>query len=587
LHAGQAQRVLEEQLVRRIRQWQPDVVIAPGGSGREGRAEDELLRRATLAAIEAAASTSAYPEQIAAAKLQAWQVKKVFTMAAEGEADDVTVTGARLALRSGRSLGDVAARWQGLLSTEFAMRPATIGFRLATHDVAAEVARRDFFSGLLLNPGGEARRRLSDPPAASADFVRDQAQRQRHAERLLAATSAGIGSDAAWLAQIEQLTGSLERGGAARAVYQLAERYQQSGRVALAEETLEMLSERYHDTPESEAALRQLFFNYTSAEQAWRQKSHEASAVQPATAIGAIDDDQEVDTIATKQRDATGDVVVAGGVSSAEKLAIERCGRAMAMYKVVERQRPSLAMEPSWQLALAAAQRTAGETRGAEAIYRRLAAGDQQYAWVGCARAELWLAQQRGTCPKPLVRLRRDAERPFLDGRLDDAVWQTAQPLTLTSRYGDDRAWPAVAMLACDGEYFYFAATCRNAPAGDSLPIAGENLMARDRVQICIDVNRDWHSHFRFVVDPQGATAESCVGDASWNPKWHAAQNADQQTWTVEAAVPLAMLGVEIAKHDAWAVGVQRIAPGAGVQSWAQPGGVQAQPGGMGLVLFE
>lgn len=569
---GDAPRRLHERLTRRIRQWQPEVIITPStGSG--ARAEDVILQRATLAAVEAAATTSAFAEQISAAKLSPWKTKKVFALAAESEADDITLSSARLALHSGRSLGDAAARWQGLLATDFEPRPIATGYRLTTHDVAADVARRDFFAGLSVNPGGEARRRFSDSPATGADFVRDQAQRQRHVERLLAASDAGAISDAAWLAQIEALTANLPPDGAARAIYQLALRYEQSGRVALADDALAMLGERFRDAAEGEAALRQLFFGCISAEQAWRLKQHTAGEVQPATAIGSVEG---------------GEVVGTSGVSSVEKLVVQRCQRAVMLHKAMEKSRPALATDPSLQLALAAALRTTGENRGADAIYRRLAAGDERGAWVGCARTELWLEKMRGTCPRPRVRCKLDAQRPFLDGRLDDTVWQNAAPLTLESRYADDRAWPAVAMIACDGEFLYVAATCRR--AGVTVASAEsheEELAQHDRVELYLDVNRDWQSTFKLVVDCDGETGDSCAGDASWDPQWFVAAQGDETSWSVEVAIPLEALGHEAKKNDAWAIGLQRVAPGAGVQSWSQPAGAKFLPQGMGVMLFE
>jgi hypothetical protein len=189
-----------------------------------------------------------------------------------------------------------------------------------------------------------------------------------------------------------------------------------------------------------------------------------------------------------------------------------------------------------------------------------------------------------------MVRLKCNAPRPFLDGRLDDEVWQTAQPLTLASRYGEDRAWPAIAMLACDGEFVYFAATCRRAapPVVADQPAAEEpELERQDRVEVALDVNRDWHSQFTLVVDCRGKTSNTCVGDRSWDPQWFVAPSSDETSWTIEAAIGLAALGVDAQAPGAWGVSVKRVAPGHGVQSWAQPASVGQQPATLGLVVFE
>jgi photosystem II stability/assembly factor-like uncharacterized protein len=590
LHESAGMNVLREQLVRRIRQWQPDVVVMPSGAKDTARAEDVLLAQTTLQAVAAAADPSVYPDQISVVKLPPWQVKKVFEIAAPGEADDVTLSSARLAMRSGQSLADLAARAQSFLAAAPTVRPANSNFRLATHHVEADAARRDIVSGLTLNPGGEARRRLSDPTGASADFVREQAQRQRHLEGLLAAGENNMVNDATWLGEIEQVTSHLQQDGASRAIFRLAQRYSEAGRLALSADALQMLVERYGETPEAEAAQRKLFLDFVSREQAWRQASQAAQEVRPATAIGPVDRENVISPVDDAAVRAS--PVATVGVSIVEKSVLQRCRRAMAIFQAIERTRPRFAAEPSMQLALAAAQRVTGETKAAEATYRRLVTGDDRHAWVGCARAELWLLEKRGACPRPLVRCKMESERPFLDGRLDDVMWQTAQPLALTSRYGDDRAWPAVAMVSCDGEFLYFAATCRRSLHSDlhvdkSDGSVEESVLTNDRVELLLDIDRDWNSHFKFVADAQGATAEFCVGEVVWNPKWYISHRADDATWTVEAAIPLASLGADAIRHHAWAMGVQRVAPGCGVQSWSQPAAASGLPFGMGLITFE
>jgi hypothetical protein len=112
-----------------------------------------------------------------------------------------------------------------------------------------------------------------------------------------------------------------------------------------------------------------------------------------------------------------------------------------------------------------------------------------------------------------------------------------------------------------------------------------------DRVDLLLDINRDYTSFWRLTVDHRGWTGESVLGDRSWNPRWYVAQRSDGETWTVEAAIPLDELGPGPQTGDAWAVGVQRVVPGAGLQSWthgAEHGaGAEPRPQEFGLLLFE
>ena len=60
------------------------------------------------------------------------------------------------------------------------------------------------------------------------------------------------------------------------------------------------------------------------------------------------------------------------------------------------------------------------------------------------------------------------------------------------------------------------------------------------------------------------------------------------RAWTVEAAIPLSELtGQPPAATPAWAVGIQRIVPGVGFQSWTKPAAPEIIPEGFGLLLFQ
>ena len=55
-----------------------------------------------------------------------------------------------------------------------------------------------------------------------------------------------------------------------------------------------------------------------------------------------------------------------------------------------------------------------------------------------------------------------------------------------------------------------------------------------------------------------------------------------------EAAIPLAQLtGTMPKSSDVWALGIQRIVPGVGMQSWTTPAAVEPTPQGFGYLIFE
>ena len=88
-------------------------------------------------------------------------------------------------------------------------------------------------------------------------------------------------------------------------------------------------------------------------------------------------------------------------------------------------------------------------------------------------------------------------------------------------------------------------------------------MTGRDRVDILLDLDRDYQTYYRFQIDHRGCLAEDCWGDKTWNPKYFAAFHSTDTGWTAEIAIPLA--GVDrrpsVARAD---VGGERVARGAG-----------------------
>ncbi len=180
-----------------------------------------------------------------------------------------------------------------------------------------------------------------------------------------------------------------------------------------------------------------------------------------------------------------------------------------------------------------------------------------------------------------------------MDGQLNDPVWRQATPIELRSEHRDDTEWPAVAMAAFDAEYLYLAVSCRTAPGAkyesDTGPRTRDaDLSQHDRVDILIDLDRDWTTAYRLTIDQRGWTSEACWHDTTWNPNWFVAAKTGDGTWTAEAAIPLAELtGEPPTAKSVWAIGAQRVVPGVGFQTWTRPATVEGQGEGFGYLIFE
>ena len=136
--------------------------------------------------------------------------------------------------------------------------------------------------------------------------------------------------------------------------------------------------------------------------------------------------------------------------------------------------------------------------------------------------------------------------RPNLDGAFDDDIWRMA--------FEKKAFWQAknsdVVFFARDDAFFYLIARM-NKQSDYSYNhkkkrrTRDARLHNRDRIKIGLDCDRDGRTKFQFTIDHRGWVNESFDALSSWDPNWYVSQSEDENSWTVEAAIPLAALRFE------------------------------------------
>jgi hypothetical protein len=579
---------VQEHLVREIRVWRPDVVVTHAASP---QGEDPLahtLNQLVLQAVQAAGDVTQFRHLAEEAGLPAWPVKKVFGLLPRGNFGDVSLNAGQFAPHLGRSPAEAALHAAGLLVEQPTDCPATLGFRLSVNTIPQEVGRRGFFSGITLHPGGEARRAM---PAAPDDVetLRRSAEKHRNVRAILEQGQKTSSGAASLLGQLEDIAKDLTADAAGQLLFELGQRYHKTGQLELAAEAFDLLVKRYPQHPLAAAAAVWLVQYWSSGEVAWRLQSARRAVVQPVSA--AVDPRRPFDSNVNPgdgPRTPPINRVVADGTRRDDRPA-----KAAEIGKLIERTFPSLYADPRVRFPLAVAQVNQGYPREAERFYLSQRRGEAKDAWQRCAAGEAWLPTRHGPPPVSVIACVRAAGKPYLDGKLDDAQWSGTKSLELRSHVDDDKAWRAQVRLAYDDEHLYIAVVCQRATAAEQLP-TGEprsrdaDLIRHDRVEFFLDIDRDYASLYHLAVDERGFTADVCWGDKSWDPTWYVAAAGDARSWTVEAAIPLGELsGTTPTARTAWALGVQRIVPGTGFQSWTLPASTAIQPEGFGYLLFE
>jgi tetratricopeptide (TPR) repeat protein len=442
------------------------------------------------------------------------------------------------------------------------------------------------------------------------------------------------------IAQLGDVINGAPRDQAALQLAALAEQYKRRSRWQLAEDTLIELVQRYPREPVALEAMQWLLALWTSQEMGWQR-----------LATMTIDRSQLTINAGVTQSTVTQAQQLLpqeGGASRIQELArsmnspltilplggqIEYNGeggqrrseasrwweQALRLASTIERTDPEFYRDPQVQFVCAALLRNRGQYQQSDEIYRRYT-NDSDRLWQRTARGEMWVLGGATQSPKPVVRCHRVDAPPVLDGLLSDICWQDAMEIRLLPDDGSDAGQPdqfietqgftadskaasdrtagdeprALAMLACDAKYLYFAASVpRSAGLPDDRPVYpgrthDADLSGHDQVSLLLDVDRDYATYYRFDIDSRAQTREACWVDQKWDPTWYVACDSDPRRWTVEAAIPMqAIVPAPPGKGQIWAAGVVRTMPADGVQSWTHPTGSAPRPVTFGLVRFD
>ncbi len=171
-------------------------------------------------------------------------------------------------------------------------------------------------------------------------------------------------------------------------------------------------------------------------------------------------------------------------------------------------------------------------------------------------------------CPPRATKKLPIARGPIhVDGRLDDATWQTAcfvddftqkQP-----RYLAPPAHPVKVAVAIDDRTLYIGARMWSAgPAdiSDALTQRDDTSQA-ERFIVSIDPSNTRRLAYSFAVTARGVRADwihtddaEFERDLSWNPVWIAKAELVADGWTAELAIPLSQLRLPRAPQASWGI---------------------------------
>lgn len=618
---GRLADVLLGHLVRQLRMWRPSVVVLDQPAA--GDAVTRLIHDAALKSVEQAADSTRFLDQQELAGLEPWRVAKVFVRLPAGSSGPVNVDPHLYLPRVGTSVHMAAADAYSRLLPQAGSQPLRESYKLVQRASDGNNGRgfsEDFFSGLNLAPGSAARRNLAAIDEEGLEARQTLAKKQRNFSAYVDRNLHDVRHAGQLIGQLDDIVRDMPDPQAALQMAELSASYLATGQWELAELALMELVERYPSEPVTQQAAEYLLQSWGSAEAVWRRLKKSATEQQNLKSSPG-DIEQKLEQVAARLQeqeqmlDESGvpsDLppdAGAGGVKNADfqgESKVERRftdekfffwrNRALQLARRIEVRAPALFASPAVQFPLASIYRYRGAHTRSDEVYRKYISGDTSSGWPQAAAGELWLTNPAQLPKKPFVVCEATRRRPILDGILSDECWQKAEeiPLIGSAEESPDPKTHALAMLCYDAEYLYFAATFPRAPGvrTDGRLEQGRehdaDLADFDRVNLLLDVDRDYITYYNMAVDQRGCVADRCWRDASWNPRWFVAVDADKSHWRIEAAIPFSELGPRPpARNSVWSVGIVRTMPAVGVQSWTQPAASVPRPETFGLVRFD
>lgn len=194
-------------------------------------------------------------------------------------------------------------------------------------------------------------------------------------------------------------------------------------------------------------------------------------------------------------------------------------------------------------------------------------------AFAGAPSAAAQSASDALSHPAPIARVTRiPAGVITIDGRLDEAQWSSAEPVTSFTQFDPKEGEPATqrteVRILLDGDAIYFGARMferdptklRPRLARRDEPVDG------DIIAVTLDSRHDHLSGYFFRVTAAGAIRDAVatqggddvVLDLTWDAVWEAKTSIDTEGWIAEIRIPLSQLPYNRVADPVWGIQIER-----------------------------
>jgi hypothetical protein len=158
-----------------------------------------------------------------------------------------------------------------------------------------------------------------------------------------------------------------------------------------------------------------------------------------------------------------------------------------------------------------------------------------------------------------------------VDGRLDEEIYRTVEPISNFIQQEPDEGQPATekteAWILFDEVNLYICA--RNWDSHPEREVANElrrdssNILGNENLTFAIDTFHDRRNGYVFQTNALGALRDMAVTDdqqnQAWNGIWQVKTSRFEQGWTVEVAIPFKSLRYRGSGPQTWGINLRRL----------------------------
>ena len=180
---------------------------------------------------------------------------------------------------------------------------------------------------------------------------------------------------------------------------------------------------------------------------------------------------------------------------------------------------------------------------------------------LGGLLAAVLLFQNPQTTP-PIAHAAARQGAVAVDGRIDEAAWQAAQPVTAFRQQdpheGEAAQQRTEVRFLYDDDALYIAARMSDSGRVTSNLARRDAETNSDLLTIQLDTYHDRLHSVTFSINPAGVRADALDGDDSWDPVWDAVAKTDAQGWSAELRIPLSQLHFSHDTLQVWGLQITR-----------------------------